>query len=221
MSDLPPILARAQANARAAQIARMYREEAPRAPTDNFDLLEIFPANGEIELEIGYGRGMFLIGRAQAAPSARLLGIEIKKKLAYQVAQRCERLALEHVRALAGDVRGVLPAARPDAAIARAFIHFPDPWWKKRHAKRRVLSDDLLGQLARLLRPRGELFIQTDVEERASDMLSQLREHPAFELPGSGLVDENPYGARSNREQRAIEDGLPVFRILALRCAAP
>jgi tRNA (guanine-N7-)-methyltransferase len=217
MSDLPPSPARAQANARAAQIARMYREEAPRAPTENFDLLELFPANAEIELEIGYGRGMFLLGRAAAAPEAYLLGIEIKKKLAYQVAQRCERVGLTHVRAFAGDVRVVLPAARPDGVLARVFMHFPDPWWKKRHTKRRLLGEELLDQLARLLRPGGELFIQTDVEERAQEGLEQLREHVAFELRGSGLLDENPYGARSNREQRAIEDGLPVFRILAVR----
>jgi tRNA (guanine-N7-)-methyltransferase len=220
MSDLPPILARAQANARAAEIARMYREHAPRAPTENFDLLEVFPGNAEIELEIGYGRGLFLTQRAAAAPDAWLLGIEIKKKLAYQVAQRCERLGLSRVRALSGDVRIVLPAMQPDAALARVFMHFPDPWWKKRHSKRRLIGEELLDQLARLLRPGGELYIQTDVQERADEGLAQLREHAAFELSGDGgLIAENPYGARSNREQRAIEDGLPVFRILALRRA--
>jgi tRNA (guanine-N7-)-methyltransferase len=211
--------ARAEANAHARQVARRYQDLAPRAPTENFDLIQIFPANTEIEMEIGYGRGMFLLQRAQAAPGAYLLGIEIKKKLAYHVAQRCERLGLTQVRALAGDVRVVLPGMRPDAAIARVFMHFPDPWWKKRHAKRRLISDELLDQLARLLRPGGELFIQTDVLERAEEGLAQLREHPRFELPGGGLIEHNPYAARSNREQRAIQDGLPIYRILALRRA--
>ena len=93
---------------------------------------------------------------------------------------------------------------RPDAAIARVFMHFPDPWWKKRHAKRRLISDELLDQLARLLRPGGELFIQTDVQERAEEGLAQLREHPRFELPGSGLIERQP--VRRALEPRAARD---------------
>jgi tRNA (guanine-N7-)-methyltransferase len=84
-----------------------------------------------------------------------------------------------------------------------------------------LLAEPVLDQIARLLRAGGELFVQTDVPERAEDCLTQLRQHPAFELPGGGMLDHNPYAARSNREQRAIEDGLPVYRILALRSATP
>jgi tRNA (guanine-N7-)-methyltransferase len=219
MTDPASEGARAQANARAAEIARRYREEAPRAPEGALDLFELFPENAEIEMEIGFGRGQFLIQRSAAAPDAHLLGLEIKKKLAYQVAQRCARLALARVCVMSGDIRTVLPNVGPDAALARVFMHFPDPWWKKRHAKRRLFGDELIGQVARLLRPGGELFVQTDVEERALEGLEQLREHAAFELPDGGLIDENPYGARSNREQRAIEDGLPVYRVLARRRA--
>jgi tRNA (guanine-N7-)-methyltransferase len=219
MTDPAPDGSRAQANARAAEIARRYREQAPRAPESGLDLFEIFPPNSEIEMEIGFGRGQFLVQRSAAAPGSYLLGLEIKKKLAYQVAQRCARMRLGRVHVLSGDARAVLPLVRPAAALARVFMHFPDPWWKKRHAKRRLFGDELIGQVARLLRPGGELFVQTDVEERALEGLAQLRECAAFELPGGGLIDENPYGARSNREQRAIEDGLPVYRVLALRRA--
>jgi len=201
----------------AKTIQRRYQELAPRIPEHGLDLFEIYAATAEIEMEIGFGRGMFLVQRAQAAPQVHLIGIEIKKKLAYRVEQRRQKLGLQRVRVLAGDVRAVLPQIRPEHALARVFVHFPDPWWKKRHAKRRVLAEPVLDQIARLLRARGELFVQTDVQERAEQCLAQLREHAAFELPGGGLLDHNPYAARSNREQRAIEDGLPVYRILALR----
>lgn len=214
-SDSP----REQANARAAEIARRYREQAPRAPEAGLNLFEIFPPSAEIEMEIGFGRGQFLQQRSAAAPDAHLLGLEIKKKLVYQVAQRFERMQLSRVRVMSGDVRAILPGIHPGAAIARVFMHFPDPWWKKRHAKRRLFSGELIDQVARLLRPGGELFVQTDVEERALEGLAQLSEHAAFELPDGGLIDENPYGARSNREQRAIEDGLPVYRVLARKRA--
>ncbi|MFI5308281.1 MAG: tRNA (guanosine(46)-N7)-methyltransferase TrmB [Polyangiales bacterium] len=190
---------------------------APRAPEAGIDLVDVFSLTHDIEMEIGFGRGMFLMQRAQAVPGLQLLGLEIKTKLAYQVAQRCERLGLAGVKVLAGDVRALLPAIRPDRSLARVFLHFPDPWWKKRHAKRRLAGEDLLAELARLLRPGGEIFVQTDVEERATDWLQKLTAHPAFELADGGLVGGNPYAAVSNRERRAIEDGLPVFRVLAHR----
>jgi tRNA (guanine-N7-)-methyltransferase len=97
-------------------------------------------------------------------------------------------------------------------------LHFPDPWWKKRHDKRRVIGEVLLTELGRLMEPGGELFIQTDVEHRAEQYVAQLRERAGFTLAsGGGYVDANPFDARSNREKRAIEDGLPVWRILATR----
>lgn len=200
-----------------AELRVDYRALAPQAPEDGFDLFEIFAPTGEIEMEIGFGRGMFLLQRARAAPAAWLLGIEIKNKLVHRVEQRRRKLGLARVRVMAGDARSVLPGVRPDAALARVFVSFPDPWWKKRHAKRRLLAEPLLDQIARLLRPGGELFVQTDVAERAEQCLAQLNEHPAFELEHGGRIEDNPYGARSNREQRALTDGLPVHRILARR----
>jgi tRNA (guanine-N7-)-methyltransferase len=121
------------------------------------------------------------------------------------------------VRVFAADARELLSRLRPEAGLARLFMHFPDPWWKKRHAKRRLRGAGMLDPAARLLRRGGELFIQTDVQDRAEAFLADLRAHGAFTLPESGYVDDNPYGARSNREKRAICDGLPIYRILAQR----
>jgi tRNA (guanine-N7-)-methyltransferase len=100
------------------------------------------------------------------------------------------------------------------------FMHFPDPWWKQRHARRSLTGDVLLAEIARVLAAGGEFFMQTDVAERAERQLVALREHPAFELAGTGYLAHNPYQARSNREARAEQDGLPVYRILALKRAA-
>jgi tRNA (guanine-N7-)-methyltransferase len=216
-----PLAGETVLNDAARNARRRYQEDTPRAPEGGFDLFELFPPSSDIEMEIGFGRGLFIVQRAAAAPDTCLVGIEIKKKLVYRVEQRRKRLGLERVRVMAGDARAVLPQVRPDAALARVFVHFPDPWWKKRHAKRRLLAEPLLDQIARLLRPGGELFVQTDVEDRAEQCLAQLREHAAFDLPAEGRLEHNPYGARSNREQRAIEDGLPVYRILARRRPAP
>lgn len=217
MPTEPAAAPKGVADAAALDPAQRYRTLAPRAPDRHFDLFEFFPASREIELEIGFGRGLFLLQRAQAAKDASLWGIEIKTKLSYQVAERCAQLGQERIKVMAGDVRSVLAYTRPNEILARAFMNFPDPWWKKRHAKRRLIGPELLDQLARLLRPGGEFFLQTDVEERMSEALEELRAHPAFVLKGDGLIDHNPYGAMSNRERRAIEDGLPVYRVLATR----
>lgn len=193
---------------------RRYLEGAPKMPDGGLDLSEVFPEGSEIEIEIGFGRGGFLIERAAAAPHASLLGIERKLKWAFLVAERCQRLGLAQVRALGGDAQHALPRIRPDARVARVFLHFPDPWWKKRHVKRRILGSDLLDQVQRLLRPGGELFVQTDVPERFAEYEALLRAYAAFDVR---VVDDNPYGARSNREARAIADGLPVYRLVAVK----
>jgi tRNA (guanine-N7-)-methyltransferase len=197
--------------------AERYRARAPRMPEAGLVLTEVFPSSTEIEMEIGFGRGMFLLQRAARVPSAALLGIEIKDKLAVRVAERVGKRGLAQVRVLAGDARGIVAKLGPDGALARVFMHFPDPWWKKRHAKRRLLDPALLDQLARLLRPGGELFVQTDVEERAEVFLTEIKHHGAFLLASGGYAAENPFGAVSNREARAVQDGLPIYRILASR----
>ena len=197
---------------------RDYSAICPRLPDGPVELSSLCPDGAEIELEIGFGRGMFLIQRAASAPAAFLLGFEIKTKWAYLVEQRCAREDLTNVRVIGGDVREIFPRLRPDGRIARAFMHFPDPWWKKRHAKRRLVGGEMLDELARLLRPGGEFFVQTDVEERADLHAVQVGQHPAFELAGAdGRIVDNPYAAVSNRERRAIEDGLPIYRVLAHR----
>ena len=200
--------------------AQRYRALAPRMPERGLNLTEVFPLTDQIEMEIGFGRGMFLLQRAERVPDAGLLGIEIKDKLAVRLAERIAKRRLERVRVLAGDARGIVAQLGPDAILARAFMHFPDPWWKKRHAKRRLLDPALLDQLARLLRADGELFVQTDVEERAEVFLQEITAHPRFELVGGGYIPDNPFGAVSNREARAVQDGLPVFRLLAKRTAS-
>jgi tRNA (guanine-N7-)-methyltransferase len=196
----------------------LYRERAPRAPEGRFELGALVPGSGPIELDIGFGRGLSLFERAELAPESRIVGIEVKTKLAYRIDERLQKHGVENVAVLCGDAREILKRAEPGRSVRRVSLHFPDPWWKKRHDKRRVIGDALLAELERLMSTGGELFIQTDVEHRAEEYVAQLRDRNAFELAAeSGYVDENPFGARSNRERRAIEDGLPIWRIVAVR----
>jgi tRNA (guanine-N7-)-methyltransferase len=196
-----------------------YEQIAPSPPEGPVDLPSLVPGAGPLELDVGFGRGRSLLERAAAHPEARVIGVELKAKWATKVEERRVATGLTNARALRADVRELLARSGPDGCLARVLVHFPDPWWKKRHGKRRVLGGEVLDHLARLLGPGGELFVQTDVAERAQEYAQLLREHPAFEpARGSGLaIEDNPFGARSNREVRAQEDGLPIHRLLARR----
>jgi len=181
-------------------------------------LASLFREAGPVEIEIGPGRGGFLFERCVSAPDVRLLGLEIRRKWAHIVDERLRKAKLgDRARVLSEDARSGLSRLGPAASVRAFFLHFPDPWWKKRHEKRLVMGDGLLDQIARLLMPGGELFVQTDVEERAALYAQQIDAHRAFEpwgdAPGNAALAENPYGARSPREHRAIADGLPVHRL--------
>lgn len=193
-------------------------DHAPRMPeTGPIDLRTIV-AGSWIELEVGPGRGRFLLERAVAAPEAAIVGMEIRRKWATIVDERLAKRGLgSRARCFAEDARLVLPRIANSGGVKRVFLHFPDPWWKKRHEKRLVMGDLFLNEVARLLEVGGELYIQTDVPFRADQYASAGLGYDAFEPagdePGSALLALNPYGARSDREGRADVDGLPVTRI--------
>jgi tRNA (guanine-N7-)-methyltransferase len=193
-------------------------DDAPRLPeAERIELRSL--AQGEwTEIELGPGRGWFLVERAEAEPRTALVGLEIRRKWASIVdARLAARGYGARARVFAEDARFALPRLGPDGSVRRFFVHFPDPWWKKRHAKRLLVQGDFLGEVARLLEPGGELFVQTDVDERAAGYEELVAVDPRFvpsgDVPGSPRLAENPYVARSPRERRAIADGLPVNRL--------
>lgn len=195
--------------------ARPYAD-APRLPEgEPLDLRELVGAGGRpVELEIGPGRGWFLVERLETDPAARIVGLEIRRKWASIVDARLGKRGLSaRGRVFAADAREVVPRLEPET-LSVVYIHFPDPWWKKRHAKRRVLTAELLSGVARALTPGGELFVQTDVFDRAEQFEQIVASEPRLVPWGStARVEDNPYGARSPREKRAVADGLPVLRL--------
>jgi tRNA (guanine-N7-)-methyltransferase len=198
-------------------MARPY-ENAPRLPEgERVDVLAL-AAGAWIELEVGPGRGWFLVERVQAEPQAAVIGLEIRRKWAAVVDGRLVARRLSgRARVFAEDARIALARLVPDASLRRIFVNFPDPWWKKRHEKRLLVQRAFLDEVARLLEPDGELFVQTDVDERARAYEKLVADDPRFsaagDAHGSARIAENPYVARSTRERRAIADGLPVHRM--------
>ena len=181
-------------------------------------LVEMAGGRPGIELEIGFGRGKFAVERAAANGGAFLLAIETRRKFVHTAAEIAAKRGLANVVFRYGDARVVIARLQPDGAVSRVFVNFPDPWWKARHMKRTVVGAPLASEAARLLAPGGELFVQTDVEERAA-MFQEVLGAEARLAPASpgGFVDANPYGASSNRERRCVEAGVPIFRLLYRR----
>lgn len=204
--------------ARARPPARGPYADAPRLPeTGPVDIAALVRGD-TYELEIGPGRGGFIQERAALRPDVGIVGLEVRRKWAAIVDGRLRGHGLSgRARVFAEDAKDALTRLGPRGCLSVVYLHFPDPWWKKRHQKRLVLELPLLDPVARLLAAEGALFIQTDVAERADQYEALLRSDPRFrpagDRPDDARLLENPYEARSPRERRALADGLPIYRL--------
>lgn len=195
-------------------------DNAPRLPLEGFiDLNAIVSGDGPLLLEIGSGRGAFTVDYAELHRDHRVVALEIRRKWASVLAARFIARGLTNAKSFAEDAGAVLGRTGPDGCVSAVAVHFPDPWWKKRHTKRLVVKDTLVENLARLLAPGGVLMVQTDVRERAEEYRVKLDAHPDLVrgYDGDGAEESVFAPARSNREKRAIEDGLPVVRLVYRR----
>lgn len=176
------------------------------------------PDGGEIEVELGCADAQFLFHRAARLPALTCIGVEIRKPLVDDVNLRAAEDGLPNLRAVYANVNVDLPRLFPDGRLARIFLNFPDPWFKRRHQKRRVMTPDVAETIAQKLAPGGTLFFQSDVFELALDAMAVLEEAgPPVGLvnvrgPWSFVVD-NPYGARSQREERCEAKGMRIWRL--------
>jgi tRNA (guanine-N7-)-methyltransferase len=121
-----------------------------------------FDSPGPFELEIGCGKGGFLLNRARAAPEARLLGIEWANKYYRYCADRMARWQLANVRVMRADARFFVMNHLPPGCVSILHVYHPDPWPKKRHHKRRLIQTDFVDAAIRVLAPDGRWLIQSD-----------------------------------------------------------
>jgi tRNA (guanine-N7-)-methyltransferase len=182
----------------------------------NLEFSRLLPDRPGYEMEIGPGKGMYILGRAAEDPRWGFVAVEVKARYARLIEEAARRRGLGNIAVIRADARLVVPAMGPDASLDRVCLHFPDPWWKRRHVRRAVLTPAILDHLVRLLRPGAELYVQTDVFARAERLLRMLTDHEALgnATSGGGLLDGRVTACTSNRERRCIEAGLPVFRML-------
>ena len=167
-----------------------------------------------VELEIGSGKGLFLQNSASAQPDTFFVGIEISAKFAHRAAQRLARHGLTNAIMLRGDAKRFLMEIVPDEALERLHVYFPDPWWRNKHKKRRVLNRQTLTDIERVLRAGGELHFWTDVLDYYEHICAEVMDHTS--LVGPRYVPQraatHAMDFTTHFERRARNDGQPVYR---------
>jgi tRNA (guanine-N7-)-methyltransferase len=139
-------------------------------------------------LEIGFGGGEHLVWQARANPGVGFIGCEPFQDGVVKLLSAIDLERLRNIKVCAGDVRPLLRLL-PDASIGRVFILFPDPWPKKRHHKRRLISALTLDELVRIMRVGAELRMATDVAEYACNILRVALARPGLRWTAAGPGD--------------------------------
>jgi tRNA (guanine-N7-)-methyltransferase len=177
----------------------------------------------EIEVELGCADARFLFERAPRFPQRLFIGLEIRQPMVQQVNDEARALGLPNLLAHFSHINVDLQTLFPDRSLARVFVNFPDPWFKRRHRRRRLMNEDLVDVLHRKLRPDGELFFQSDVFDLALDALAVLELEPDKFANAHGewsFARANPYQAKSLREVRCEERGMRIWRLCYRRIGA-
>ena len=125
---------------------------------------EVFGNDRPVEVEIGSGTGTFLLSAARANPSSNFFGLERSRTRARQVAELIAAHGLPNARVLAADATCIVTRLIAPASVSAYHIYFPDPWWKRRHHRRRLFTPELAAALSRTLQPGGRVFVATDVD---------------------------------------------------------
>ncbi|MCK6454559.1 MAG: tRNA (guanosine(46)-N7)-methyltransferase TrmB [Alphaproteobacteria bacterium] len=182
------------------------------APTGSVDPRGLFdPAVPEVWLELGFGGGEHLAAQARQNPGLGLIGCEPFENGVAALLGRIAAEAIGNIRILPGDGRPLLNALA-DGRIGRIFVLFPDPWPKKRHQRRRLVSPPMLDVFARLLADGGCLRLATDDPTYAEAMDQMLAGHAAFERCGGGAGWRPADAPVSRYEAKARRAGrVPAF----------
>jgi len=129
-----------------------------------------------LEIELGAGRGDFILARAAATPERNFLAVELAATIAQLMAVRAGRSGLENLRVVRMDARTLVNLMLPAGSVDAFHIYFPDPWPKERHIKHRLFTPWFVASLKRKLRADAPLFVATDVAEYAQDIFAMLDE---------------------------------------------
>jgi tRNA (guanine-N7-)-methyltransferase len=182
------------------------------------DFAELFGAAHPVEMEIGFGKGTFLVDQAKARPEVNFLGIEYARWYWRYGSDRLRRHQCLNVRTVRAEAMYFLMEFVPDGAISVLHIYFPDPWPKKRHHKRRLIQERFLKEVERVLVPGGRVQIVTDHK----DYFEQIE--AVVKSSGFNVIEYNRPGSAgdgefvgSNFERKYRREGRPFYALAAVK----
>ena len=181
---------------------------------DSIEWSTFFENDAPVELDIGCGRGLFLVNAALAHPERNFLGLEIDYREGRRTAKRLQKREMGNARVVGGDSRLVLERMIRPHSVSAAHVYFPDPWWKKRHQKRRLFTDTFVLLLARVVEFGGLVHSWTDVEDYFT-VISGLMDHsPLFtKLPAPEQREaKHDLDYQTSFERKKRKAGLPIYR---------
>ena len=174
---------------------------------------DLVPGRGAWEVEIGFGKGRYLLRRCQEDPDRRFLGLELAAEYWQMFVDRARRRRLANWTALRGDALALISAVLPHGFASAVHVYFPDPWPKSRHHKRRLFDPETVDLVLSLLQPGGRLLFATDFLEYGAVVQEILETYPGLRVARR----DHPWddGARTNYEAKYLVEGRPILRLEA------
>ncbi|MFC1517137.1 tRNA (guanosine(46)-N7)-methyltransferase TrmB [Candidatus Margulisiibacteriota bacterium] len=179
------------------------------------DWSKIFPNKNPLVLEIGFSNARWLIPYAKANPDLNVVGLEVRKKFVDKVKETIKKEELPNAYVLLANANTALEKLFKPESISTTLILFPDPWYKDRHLKRRVINPKFLPILHKAMQKDGILHIATDQEQLAKDMREIINSSDLFGnlFDKNNWAPENISGFFSDIELYHIQHGHPIFRL--------
>ena len=176
-----------------------------------------------IHLDIGSAKGEFLIELATKYPDWNFVGLEIREPLVSLCEKKRRKLELTNLKFLFCNVNVSLDEWLSDldfGQLKRVSIQFPDPWFKRKHFKRRVLKTNILNSIAKAMSKDGEIFIQSDIFKLIEYMTNTIDKNRYFTRKNLGdlrSIDKNPYNVMTDREIFSLKKNLLIYRVMYIR----
>jgi len=193
-----------------------------RQAPEPIDLNTVF-ADPELplHLDIGCARGRFILKMAEAAVEWNYLGVEIREPLVTEANEIAGERGLTNLHYEFSNAMiwlNKLLEDLPSGILQMVTIQFPDPWFKKKHAKRRMVNAEMVSAIIEKLDPAGRIFVQTDIEFLAEEMFALFRnENRLNEI----TISENPFPIRTEREIAVENKHLPIYRAMFKKTEPP
>lgn len=179
-----------------------------------WDPQSLFAQPRELEIEVGSGKGLFILEQSGRSPDRNFLGNEIAMKYCRLAASRLAKHERTNAVMLGGDGMKLFRELLPSECAVAVHVYFPDPWWKARHRRRRVINPGFVHDLQRILKPAGIFHFWTDVEEyfEVACELVQLESGLTGPHAVPETVAEHDMDYRTHFERRMRKNQHPVFR---------